>query len=100
MLVAERDAPGTAPVPVRAIVWEPPALSVMTMDAVWGPAVVGAKCPWMLQLAPAARLDPQLFEKTNEETFAPVTFMLAMDIVPLPVLVRVTDWDTLVVPRG
>ena len=62
------------------------------------PAVVGAKWPWIVQLAPAATLDPQLFAKTNEEAFAPVTAMLVIDKAAVPVLVIVTDWEPLDVP--
>jgi len=47
----------------------------------------------MLQLAPAARLDPQEFPKVNEEAFVPVTAMLEIDSVVLPVLVSVTYCD-------
>jgi len=53
------------PVPLRVIVCgEPVALSVIVMVAGSEPDVVGAKCPWMMQLAPAARLAPQLLAKT------------------------------------
>ena len=44
--MADRDAAGVAPVPVRVIdCGESPAWSVMTMAAVIGPVAVGAKCP-------------------------------------------------------
>ena len=69
------------------------------MAAVIAPAFVGAKWPWMVQFAPADRLVPQLFANTNEEAFVPVTAMLAMDRVPVPVLVSVTDCDALLVPN-
>ena len=69
---------------------EPVALSVMVTAAVSAPVTVGVKCPWMVQFAPAARLDPQVFANTNEEAFAPVTLMLAMAKAALPVLVKVT----------
>ena len=74
------------------------ALSVMVMAAVSGPALVGVKCPWTMQLAPAARLAPQLFAKTKEEASVPVTAMLAMDSGAPPGLDIVTDCDALVVP--
>ena len=65
-LVAERVTGGTTPAPVRAMVWgEPAALSVMVTAAVRAPPFVGAKWPWMVQLAPAARLVPQVLAKTN-----------------------------------
>ena len=68
------------------------------MAAVIAPVVAGAKCPWMLQFAPAARLVPQLLAKTNEEAFAPVILMLVMDSVVSPLLVIVTLCDALVDP--
>jgi hypothetical protein len=52
----------------------------------------------MVQLAPIARLDPQLFANTNEEAFVPVTAMLVMASTELPVLVSVTLCEALVVP--
>ena len=92
-LAADSFAIGAArPVPLSAIdCGEPLALSVMVMAAGREPVAMGLKCPWMLQFAPAARLVPQLFENAYEEAFAPVTAMLAIDNVALPVLVRVTD---------
>jgi hypothetical protein len=77
-LVADRDtAGGVVPVPVREIdCGESLALSVMVIAAVSAPEVVGPKCPWMVQFAPAATLDPQLFANANEEASAPVTAML------------------------
>ena len=54
----------------------------------------------MLQLAPAARLDPQLFPNTNEEAFVPVTAMLEMVKVVLPVFVMVTVFEALAVPTS
>ena len=62
------------------------------------PEVVGAKCPWMVQFDPGARVEPQLLTKTYDEAFTPVTVMLPMFSVALPVLVRVTDCDALLVP--
>src|ERR1035438_6254468 len=68
----------------------------MVMAAVNAPNTVGAKCPWIAQVAPPARLDPQVFANTNEEAFAPVTPMLAMAKFAPPVLVKVTCCDALV----
>jgi len=76
------------------------ALSVMVMVAGAAPEAMGAKWPWMLQLAPTARLAPQLLAKTNCDAPAPVTAMLAIDKVAVPVLVNVTDWELLDVPRA
>ena len=52
----------------------------------------------MVQFAPAARLDPQVFANTNEEAFAPVRPMLVMSRVAPPVLVKVTCCVALCVP--
>ena len=90
-LLADRVTGRASPVPLSAIVCgEVTALSVMVMDAVNAPVLVGAKWPWMVQLAPAARLAPQLFAKSNDAALAPVTAMLVMDNVAVPVLVSVT----------
>ena len=58
------------------------------------------KCPWIEQLAPAARLLPQEFANTNDDAFAPVTAMLVIDSGASPVLVKVTDCDALDVPTA
>ena len=50
------------PVPVRATeLGDPWALSLIVRVAFIGPRAVGVKCPWKVQLAPAASVDPQLF---------------------------------------
>jgi len=54
----------------------------------------------MEQLAPAARLVPQLLANTNEEALAPVSAMLVIDRAALPVLVMVTDCELLVEPTA
>ena len=92
---------GATPVPLNAILCgEPVALSVMVMAAFHAPAVVGAKCPWMLQLTPTARLVPQELAKTNEDAFAPVTAMPVIDKAAVPVLVMVTDCELLDLPTS
>ena len=70
----------------------------MVMAAVAAPAVVGAKWPWMVQLAPTARLVPQELAKTNCDAFVPVTATLVIDKAAAPLLVNVTVWDSLVSP--
>jgi hypothetical protein len=71
--VAERDTTAITPVPVNATVWgDPGALSVMTMAAVSEPVTPGAKCPWIVQLDPTARLEPQVFPNTNDAASAPM----------------------------
>ena len=77
---------------------EPGALDVIVTAAVNGPVAVGARCPWIVQLAPAARLVPQLLAKTKELASVPVTAMLVIVNVPLPVLVMVTDCEPLDMP--
>jgi hypothetical protein len=53
------------PVPFSATLsGESLALSVMVMAAGSEPVVVGAKCPWMVQLDPAERVEPQLLTNT------------------------------------
>jgi len=52
----------------------------------------------MLQFAPTARLVPQLLANTNEEALAPVTEMLVIETVAVPVLVIVTYCDSLDMP--
>jgi hypothetical protein len=101
-LVGDNDTVvGVIPVPVNATdCGEPVALSVMVIAAVTAPAVVGAKCPWMVQFAPAARLEPQLFPNANEAAPVPVTLILLMVRVALPVLVNVTLCDALVAPTS
>ena len=68
---------------------DPLALSVIVTAAVNVPVAVGAKCPWIEQLAPTARLVPQLFANTNCEAFVPVTATLVMLRAAAPVLVMV-----------
>jgi hypothetical protein len=98
-LVADRVTGGARPVPLKAMLCgEVEALSVMAMAAFNAPVVAGAKCPWIVQLAPTARLVPQLFANTNEVAPAPVTAMLVIDTAAVPLLVMVTVCDPLVMP--
>lgn len=107
-LVAENvtGAVGAKPVPVSAMFCgEVVALSVITMVAVFAPADVGAKWPWMVQLAPTARLGPQLLANTNCEPLLPRTAMLVMVSAVVPLLVKVTvceplDCPTVTVPKA
>ena len=77
---------------------EPDALSVIVIAAVCAPLAAGAKCPWIVQLAPTAKLVAQLFANTNEEVSAPVTEMLVIVSAAVPVLVMDTYCDALVFP--
>jgi hypothetical protein len=85
--VGERLATGAVPVPVRLTVWVAGlALSVMVKEPLREPLAVGVKVTLRVQLALAARLAPQVlvWEKS------PLTAMLVMLRVALPVLLRVT----------
>jgi len=87
------------PVPDRATdCGEPGALSIRVRAAVIGPKAAGVKCPWIMQVWPAARVDPQLFAKTNEDASLPVTSMLEMDIGKPVVFVKYSRWEPLCVP--
>jgi hypothetical protein len=77
----------STPVPVRLTVWVAGlALSVMVTAPVLVPVAVGLKVTLRVQLALAARLEPQVlvWEKS------PLTVMLVMLRVALPVLLRET----------
>ena len=83
----ERLTTGAVPVPVRLTVWVAGlALSVMVKEPFREPLAVGVKVTLRVQLALAARLEPQVlvWEKS------PLTVMLVMLRVALPVLLRVT----------
>ena len=80
-----------APVPERLTDWGlPVALSVMARAAVRLPLAAGLKVTLMVQLEPAARLDPQLLDWAKSLALAPKTAMLEMLKAELPELVRVT----------
>ena len=86
-------APWTA-VPLRATDTKPGApLSLMVTEPVSVPAAFGVNVTLMLQLAPAARLAPQLLVSAK----APETLMLVMLNAAVPVLLRVTFCAALVV---
>ena len=82
----ERLTTGAVPVPRRLMVWVAGlALSVMVTTPVRVQAAVGMKVTLRVQLALTATLEPQVFvwEKS------PLTVMLVMRRVALPVLLRV-----------
>ena len=94
MLVAEKlkDWDAETPVPLNAMVCgESLALSVRVIAAAIGPAEVGSKYPWMEQLDPTARLEPQVLVNANWFALAPPTAILAIDNAAVPELVTVTD---------
>ena len=74
---------------------ESDALSVMTMVAVRGPVLAGAKWPLKTQRVFGIKLAPQVFVKTKEEASAPVTPMLVKFKVSLPIFIKETCWEAL-----
>ena len=101
-LVVEKPATADvpAPVPARAInCGLVLALSVMATEAVRVPEEAGVNVTLIAQLPPAATEEPQVLFAVKSPGLAPVTTMLAMFNVALPVLFRVTDCAVLVVPR-
>ena len=89
-LVGERLAEDAAPVPERlTLCGLPVALSVRVTAAVRVPAAVGLKVTLIVQLAPAATLDPQLLLSAKSLALAPETAMLVTLRAALPELVRV-----------
>jgi len=85
--VGERLTTGAVPVPVRLMVWVAGlALSVMVTAPVLVPAAVGLKVTLRVQVALAATLEPQVLVREK----SPLTVILLMLRVALPVLLRVT----------
>jgi len=70
------------------------------MYAVRGTVVVGAKCRWIVQVFPGARLVMQLLAKTNEAGLGPPTAISTIEIAAAPVLVTVTICDALDAPTS
>jgi hypothetical protein len=68
----------------------PPALSVTVNVALRAPLAEGVKVSAMLQLAPAARLVPQLFAALKSPGFVPPSAMLEIVSAAEPLLLRVT----------
>jgi len=99
-LAAERVTGAVCPVPLSEMVCgDVVALSVIETVAVSTPAVVGAKYPWIAQLAPTARLVPQLFANTNDDASVPVRAMLVSDSADVPLFVTVTDCEPVASPK-
>jgi hypothetical protein len=98
------DSPATpafpTPVPLRVIdCGLPMALSVINTLALRLPAALGVKVTLMLQLPPGTTEPLQVLVALKSPGFAPITLtpLTVNDV--LPVLLRVTDWEELVVPR-
>lgn len=97
-LEAVKLTTGPMPVPPRVTICGlPAALSVMVTEALRLPTALGVNVTETTQLPPAATELPQVLFWEKSPLFAPVTAILVMDKLKLPVLVRVTDCDTLVV---
>lgn len=89
--------PDATPVPFNAIVCGlPGALSVIVIAPESVPRAPGVNMTVIVQLAPAARLLPQLFDWAK----LPFTAMLVMVKAALPVLLTVTVCGALVVPTA
>ena len=83
----EKLTTGAVPLPVKLTVWVPgPALSLMVEEPLREPLAVGVKVTLRVQLALAARLEPQVLVWEN----SPLVVMLVMLRVALPVLLGVT----------
>jgi hypothetical protein len=103
MLVADRLTIGAGgmPVPVSATVCGLDGLvelSVIFSVPVRVPVAVGEKVTFMVQLAPAATLPPQLSVSANSEAFVPVKATPDRVKAELPVLFKVMTWGGLVNP--
>jgi hypothetical protein len=71
----------------------------MLIVAVRVPSAAGVKVTLILQLAPAATLEPQVFVAVKSVAFVPVTAILLRVSGAVPVLLSVTLW-VLLVPTG
>ena len=65
-------------------------MSEIETEAVRVPVAVGLKVTLMVQLAPAATLDPQVLVSEKSPLLAPVTEMLVTLRLAEPVFIRVT----------
>jgi len=98
------DTPATpafpTPVPPRFIdCGLPMALSITNTLALRLPAALGVKVTLILQLPPGTTEPPQVLVALKSPGFVPITLMPLMVNDVLPVLLRVTDWAGLMVPR-
>jgi hypothetical protein len=100
-LVGERLAADAIPVPLTLTLWGLwETLSVTVTSAVRVPVAVGWKVTVIVQLAPAAMVDPQLVVCAKSPGFVPEISMLEMLTVELPTFVTVLVWAALVVPTA
>ena len=80
----------------------PEALSVTDSEAFRTPVAVGLKVMLMVQLVPAATLEPQVLVSAKSPMFVPVMLIpepLKVSVA-LPVFVSVMFCEALVVPTG
>jgi hypothetical protein len=99
--VGDRVTAGAVPVPVKATVWGlPVALSVMETVPDLAPVAEGVKVTLIEQMAPAAKLEPQVFVCAKSVLLVPVIAMPNMLSVPVPLLVIVTTLAALVAPTN
>jgi hypothetical protein len=66
------------------------------IEAVRLPLAEGVNVTLIVQLAPAATLDPQVLDRAKSPAFAPVMVTLETVKAAFPVLLRVTDFAELV----
>jgi hypothetical protein len=86
---------GAIPVPLNATIWgEPVALSAMVIEPVRLPAAVGVNVTEIVQLAPIAKVAPQVCVCAK----SPDAAIEAMVSTAVPELVKVNVWAELVVP--
>jgi hypothetical protein len=97
-LGADKPTTGSVPVPLKVTVCVLPAtkllLSVMVRVPVSGPVSVGEKVTLILQERPASTLLPHLLVSPK----LALAVILVIVSAALPMLLRVTGFDTLVVP--
>lgn len=98
-LDGDRFATGPVPLPVSDTACGLSVASSITVKvAALVPTAAGLKVTLTVQLAPAARLDPQVLVWAKSLGSVPRMLMLVNDRVALPVFLRVTDWAELVDP--
>ena len=95
--LAESEKSGDPPVPeIATDCGLPAALSAIETEALRDPEAVGVNVTLMAQLAPAARVLPQVFVCAKSPAFAPVMLMLLMVSSAEPLLVSVIGCAALV----
>ena len=96
--VGDKVTAGAVPVPVRAAVWGLlGALSVTVSVPDLAPVAAGLNVTLIAQLAPAAKLVPQLFVCEKSPLLVPVNVMLVSVNAAVPLLVSVIGLAALLV---